>query len=451
MSDYSDRYALIGAGPMGLAMAKVLLEQGIPFQGFELHSDVGGLWDIDAPRSTMYDTAHLISSKRMTEFTDFPMRDDAAEYPSHHTMKQYFHDFAAHFDLRRHYHFNAEVTRADPMGGDGDGWMVHWRDAQGDHQQRFAGVMIANGTLSEPNMPRFSGQFDGELIHAAHYRSPSQFTGNRVLVVGAGNSGCDIAVDAIHHGASCDLSMRRGYYFVPKYVFGRPADTMGGAIKLPMWLKRRVDGMILKWFVGDPQKYGFPKPDYALYESHPVVNSLVLYHAGHGDLTIRPDIDRLDGHTVHFRDGQRADYDMILTATGYRLHYPFIAQNLLNWQGDAPHLYLNALHPNRDDLFVLGMVEASGLGWQGRHEQAEMVARYVTGLRNGHPQARALQAEKAAGFDRATGGMAYLDLPRMAYYVDKATYRRAVTDWIKRLSGPAVNRPEPEATVEVHQ
>jgi hypothetical protein len=228
--------------------------------------------------------------------------------------------------------------------------------------------------------------------------------------------------------------MRRGYYFVPKYVFGRPADTMGGAIKLPMWLKRKVDGLILRWFVGDPQKYGFPKPDYALYESHPVVNSLVLYHAGHGDLQIRPDIVDMNGHTVSFTDGSTGDYDMILAATGYKLHYPFIDKALLNWQGDAPHLFLNCLHPDRDDLFVLGMVEASGLGWQGRHEQAEMIARYITGLRQAHPEARALQAQKAAGFSRATGGMQYLNLPRMAYYVDKATYRGEVTGWIKRLS-----------------
>jgi hypothetical protein len=187
--------------------------------------------------------------------------------------------------------------------------------------------------------------------------------------------------------------------------------------------------------VGDPQKYGFPKPDYQLYESHPVVKSLVLYHAGHGDLKIRPDIERIDGKTVHFKDGSSSEYDMILAATGYKLHYPFIDKELLNWQGDAPHLYLNAMHPARDDLFVLGMVEASGLGWQGRHEQAEMVARYIKGLETGNAGAKALKAEKAAGFERATGGMAYLKLARMAYYVDKATYRKAVTGWIKRLSG----------------
>jgi len=437
MQNTQGKFALIGAGPMGLAAAKVLREQGIAFQGFELHSDVGGLWDITAPRSTMYDSAHLISSKTMTEFTDFPMRPEVAEYPSHREMARYFRDFADHYDLRRDYIFGAEVTQVTPLGASGDGWQVAWRDASGAHEAVFAGVLIANGTLSEPNMPAFEGQFDGELIHSSQYRSAAQFRDKRVLVVGAGNSGCDIAVDAIHHGLSCDLSMRRGYYFVPKYVFGRPADTLGGAVRLPMALKRIVDGTLLKWFVGDPQKYGFPKPDYKLYESHPVVNSQVLFHAGHGDLRVRPDIARLDGKTVHFKDGTQSDYDMILAATGYKLHYPFIDRALLNWQGDAPHLYLNAMHPERDDLFVLGMVEASGLGWQGRHEQAEMVARYIAGLRAGNPEAQALRSEKAAGFDRATGGLAYLKLARMAYYVDKATYRRAVTGWIARLKKPA--------------
>lgn len=435
MGDAQKRLALIGAGPMGLAAAKLLVEQGIDFQGFELNTGVGGLWDIDGPRSTMYETAHLISSKKMTEFADFPMREEVAEYPSHREMKRYFEEFAQHFDLCKHYHFGAEVLSCVPLGGPGDGWQITWRDDAGEHVAAFCGLLIANGTLSTPNMPTFKGDFSGELIHSSQYRHASQFDGKRVLIIGAGNSGCDIAVDAIHHGASCDLSMRRGYYFVPKYVFGKPADTMGGAIKLPMALKRYVDGAILKWFVGDPQKYGFPKPDYKLYESHPVVNSLVLYHAGHGDLKIRPDIDRFAGQTVHFKDGTSADYDMILAATGYKLDYPFIDDALLNWHGDAPHLYLNCMHPDRDDLFVLGMVEASGLGWQGRHEQAEMVVRYVKRLRDNAADARALQQAKARGFTRATGGMDYIDLPRMAYYVDKATYRKAVTRWIGKLKG----------------
>ncbi|MGB0504622.1 MAG: flavin-containing monooxygenase [Pikeienuella sp.] len=433
MSGTENAIALIGAGPMGLAAAKLLSEHDIPFQGFELHSDVGGLWDIEAPLSTMYESAHLISSKRMTEFTDFPMDEAVAEYPSHRELRRYFRAFADHFDLRRKYHFNAEVLRCEPLGDDGDGWRVQWRDGDGEQEAQFAGVMIANGTLSTPNLPEFEGEFAGEFLHASEYKSPSQFAGKRVLVIGAGNSGCDIAVDAIHHGVSCDLSMRRGYHFVPKYVLGRPADTLGGAVKLPMSIKRRIDKAILGLFVGNPQKYGFPEPDHKLYESHPIVNSLVLYHAGHGDLSVRADVKAFDGQTVLFRDGTSGEYDLILAATGYKLDYPFIDDTLLNWQGDAPHLYLNTMHPDRDDVFVLGMVEASGLGWQGRHEQAEMVVRYIKGLRTGSASAKKLKAEKAGGFSRVTGGVKYLNLPRMAYYVDKATYRGAVGSWIGKL------------------
>ena len=118
-----------------------------------------------------------------------------------------------------------------------------------------------------------------------------------------------------------------------------------------------------------------------------------------------------------------------------RLHYPFIDSALLNWQGAAPHLFLNAMHPTRDDVFILGMVEASGLGWQGRHEQAELVARYLRGIREGNAAALAIQKEKASGFDRLKGGMNYLDLPRMAYYVEKSAFRGAVNARIKALRG----------------
>ncbi len=436
-ADRRDRFALIGAGPMGLAAAKTLTERGVAFDGFELHSDVGGLWDIDAPRSTMYETAHLISSRTVTEFADFPMPEGTPDYPSHRLLRDYFRAFADRFGLRDRYRFGAEVLETAPLGAKGEGWRVRWRDAEGEHKALYRGVMIANGTLSEPNMPRFEGYFAGEMMHSAAYRGPEQFAGKRVLVIGGGNSGCDIVVDAAHHGTKADIALRRGYHFVPKYVFGRPADTLGGAVRLPMWLKRRIDGLMLRWFVGDPQRLGFPEPDHALYESHPVVNSLLLFHAGHGDVRPKPDVERFEGHTVRFRDGTAEDYDVVVAATGYRLHYPFIDRALLNWQGDAPHLYLNCLHPERDDLFVLGMVEATGLGWQGRHEQAELVARYVAGLDAGSKPAEALRELKREPFPDMRCGMNYVKLSRMAYYVHKDTYRRTVARHIRELTRDA--------------
>lgn len=427
-------YALIGAGPMGLAMARVLAKHGLPFTGFELHADVGGLWDIANPQSTVYESAHLISSKRMTEFTEFPMRDEVAPYPRHDEMARYFRDFAEHFDLRRHYEFSTRVVEC--RRGAAGGWDITTERDGARQTRHFSALLIATGTLHHPFQPPLPGAFSGTLMHSADYKSARVFEGKRVLVVGCGNSGADIAVDAVRQAASVDLSVRRGYWFLPKFIKGRPIDTLGGLITLPRPIKQRLDGLLVRLVVGRPSDYGLPDPDYRLYESHPVMNSLVLHHLAHGDIRARPDLRSVSGHTVAFVDGSQAEYDVVLQATGYALHYPFIAREALNWHdGPAPRLYLNALHPTDDTLALLGMVEASGLGWQGRYEQAELVALYLKGLAAGHPAAMALQREKRTAFaTRIDGGFKYLPLDRMAYYVHKASYLKALRRHIRALS-----------------
>lgn len=426
-------YAIIGAGPMGLCAARQLQKHGIPFVGFELHEDVGGLWDIDNPHSTMYESAHLISSKRTTEFSEFPMADDVAPYPHHSEMRRYFRDYAQHFGLRAHYQFG---TRVKSLERREKGWTLT-SERNGERREWLVdGVLIANGTLHAPNQPELPGRFDGELLHSADYRSPALFEGKRVLVIGCGNSACDIAVDAVHRARSVDISVRRGYYFLPKFLLGRPIDTFGGAVKLPRALKQRIDGALIRALIGKPSDYGLPDPDYRLYESHPVVNSLVLHHLGHGDIKARPDLASIEGRQAVFCDGSRADYDLILQATGYKLDYPFIAREELNWpeRAGAPQLYLNIFHPQHDDLFMMGMVEASGLGWQGRAEQAELVALFIRQCQAGSASAerfRRLKAERAG--QRLDGGYAYLELERMAYYVHKDSYRSSVKRHIDEL------------------
>ena len=426
-------YAVIGAGPMGLACARNLQQQNIPFTGFELHSDVGGLWDIDNPHSTMYDTAHLISSKRMTEFAEFPMKDQVAQYPSHKELRAYFRDFVDHFGLRDHYEFNTRVIRMEP---DGDHWLLT-TECKGVQQTRtFTGVMIANGTLHTPNQPALPGEFAGELMHSSEYRSPEVFSGKRVLIIGCGNSGADIAVDAVHHARSVDMSLRRGYYFLPKFLKGRPIDTLGGKLKLPRPLKQRLDALLIRMVMGKPSDYGLPDPDYRMYESHPVINSLILHHLGHGDLHPRRSIERVEGHTVHFSDGAQGDYDLILMATGYLLDYPFIDRKHLNWPDgeDAPQLYLNMLHPDYDNLFLMGMVEATGLGWEGRNQQARLAALFIRERqRNSEPARSLAQQKKAHAGQRLDGGYQYIKLARMAYYVNKDAYLKALSQHIADL------------------
>lgn len=429
-------YAIIGAGPTGLSMARNLQKLGLPFIGFEIHRDVGGLWDADSPTSTMYESAHLISSKRMTEFKEFPMADDVAEYPHHSELKRYFQDYARHFELYPHFEFDTEVVRAERQHPAPDApWLITTRCKGQEQTREFAGLMLCNGTLHEPNQPELPGEFTGRVMHSSEYKSARDFAGQRVLIIGCGNSGADIAVDAVHHAKSVDMSLRRGYHFLPKFVLGRPIDTLGaGQVALPRPIKQFIDGTVIKALVGKPSDYGLPDPDYKLYESHPVLNSLLLHYAGHGDVTVRKNLRHCQGQTVTFEDGSSGEYDLIIQATGYKLHYPFIDPAELNWTGAAPALYLNCFHPHSDNLFMMGMVEATGLGWEARSRQAELVALYIQQLRNGAESARQLKQAKAeqAG-ERLDGGYAYLKLDRMAYYVNKQVYNKVLTRHINAL------------------
>ena len=425
------RYAIIGAGPSGLAAARALQRAGIAFDGYEAAAGVGGLWDIDNPRSTVYESAHLISSRTTTEFAEFPM-DTTADYPGHRELVRYFRAYADRFALTAHYRFDTSVTSLVHRP-DGD-WDLTASGPDGATTTPYTGVILANGTLAEPQVPTFPGRFTGELLHTSAYKSAAQLDGRRVLIVGAGNSGCDIAVDAVHRAASVEMSVRRGYYFVPRYLFGRPADTLNQGRPLPRRIKQFVDTRVLRAFTGDPVRFGFPRPSYRIYESHPIVNTLILGHLGQGDLRIRADVARFDGDTVRFRDGTSGTYDTVLLATGYRLDYPFVDRAALNWTGMAPRLFVNIFPPSFNGLFVMGMVEASGLGWQGRYEQAELIAAYLRADAEDPGRASLFRERVNGPWPDLTGGYRYLGLERMAYYVNKDAYRGTVRRLTRSLT-----------------
>lgn len=429
------KYAIIGAGPSGLGAAQCFLKNGILFDGFEASNDVGGLWNIHNPFSTVYQSAHLISSKKMTEFSHFPMGEEVADYPDHATIKNYFQRYAKHYELYDHFQFNTRVSQVEPLE---KGWQLTLESGK---SYQYKGIVIANGTLSKPNWPQFPGKFNGTVLHAATYKSPEIFQAKRVLIVGAGNSGCDIAVDAVHRAEKVDMSVRRGYHFVPKYMFGKPADTIGGAIKLPRKVKQAIDKKIVSLFTGDPQKFGFPEPDHKIYESHPIVNSMVLHHIGHGDIKVRKNIAQLEGDKVKFEDGSIEAYDLILYATGYKLNFPFIDHVHLNWAHEkAPQLYLNIFPPQHHNLFVIGMLEATGLGWQGRYEQAELVARFILHTEEKTKEADLFIQRKQETMPDTTGGFRYLSLDRMAYYVHKDTYKKEIKKHMNFLGTESIQR-----------
>lgn len=435
-------YALIGTGPCGVSMMRCLDKMKIPFKAFEYHSEVGGIWNTDNPLSTVYDSAHLISSKSMTQFDEFPFEDEVADFPHNKVLKNYFLGFAEKFNLNKKVRFNSAITN---VGRNEDGtWTIDYKDTQSGEKfsENFKGVILATGLFNKgnENVPKWQGMetFTGDIVHAANYRSNDLFANKRVLIVGCGNSAADIAIDAVHRAKSVDMSVRRGYYFVPKYIFGKPMDTINGKFKkfVPAPIKKKIDKQLVHWFAGDSVRFGFPKPDYDFLESHPVVNSYLLQHVGHGDIDIVGDIRRIEGSTVYFKDGTSNDYDVILTATGYHIKFKYIDHKLLNWKGACPDLHLNIFHPEYDNMFVLGMIEATGIGWQGRYDQAQLVATYIKQKDSEYPseEFRNFEAERKANNTDLSNGTKYIKLDRMAYYVHKETYMDKVSTVIKDLT-----------------
>ena len=197
--DRSGNVCVIGAGASGLTAIKNLKEYGFGVDCYERETGVGGGWNWRHDRSPVYASTHLISSKPFTQFPDFPLPDSWPDYPHHSQFLNYLEHYADHFDLRSHIWFGTEVVRVEPA--EGDRWDVTTRSTGGygpERTQRYAAVVVANGHNWAPKLPVYDGldDFRGQVIHASAYKDATQLRGKRVLVVGAGNTGCDIAVEA---------------------------------------------------------------------------------------------------------------------------------------------------------------------------------------------------------------------------------------------------------------
>ncbi len=412
--------AVVGAGPAGLTLARRLDGSAATFEIFERHHDVGGIWDIDAPGSPMYESAHFISSRTLSGFPDFPMPDDYPDYPDHRQLLDYIRGFADRFDLRRNITFNTEVTEARLDEG-------MWQLSLSDGSTRQARYLVcANGVTWVPNQVTWPGDFDGEVRHSSTYRSPAEFAGRRVLVVGAGNSGVDIACDASFAADQAFLSVRRGYHFIPKHIMGKPADVFASeGPHVPFKVSQKVFGALLRAINGDLRRFGLPKPDHGLFESHPIMNTQILHYLSHGDCIAKGDVDRFDGDSVVFADGSREQVDLVIAATGYQHASPFLADGMLETRGGRPDLYLGMFARNHENLAVLGFIEFASAAYTAFDLMAELIVADATAP-EGSNRARTMRERKRSHRPDLTAGHRYVDSERHANYVDADTYLKTL-------------------------
>jgi len=449
-----DRVCIIGAGSSGLTACQVLGARGVPFECFEKGSMIGGNWryENDNGTSSAYRSLHINSARKLMSYKAFPMPDSYPDYPSHWQVAKYFDDYAERFGLTEKITFNTEVITAHP---EGDGWEVTVEGPDGERRtERYRAVLVANGHHWKPRWPEppFPGAdaYEGEQMHVHHYREPDLLEGKRVLVLGIGNSAVDVAVESSRIAAKTFMAMRRSAHVIPKFLGGTPIDeaTPPIATHLPMPVRRFFMKRLLKLSVGEMTDYGLAEPDHKLLEAHPTVSSELLPRIGHGDITVKPNIDRFLAASavplpeiagqrnsgtpgVRFVDGSEEQVDLVIYCTGYEIEFPFLPAEVFAARDNRMPLYKRAVAVETPGLYFVGFIQPLGPIMPLSEAQCEWIAELLAG-RAALPPAAEMRKE-IAGYERWMDKR-FVSSKRHTIEVDFHPYLREIKRERKRVA-----------------
>jgi cation diffusion facilitator CzcD-associated flavoprotein CzcO len=302
---------IIGAGPAGLACAATMRAAGLGVTVLEKAGQVGPAW------RRHYDRLHLHTDRGHSGLPGMPMPATYPVYPSRAEMVAYLERYAAHFDIQPV--FNTDVLQIARDGG-------QWRADVG--QSAFAApvMVIATGMAAAPYRPAWPGQdsYSGRIVHSSDYRNPVPYAGERVLVVGFGNSGGEIALDLAEAGVDVALAVRGPVQVLPRDLLGFP--ILSWAIlyrRLPARLVDLMNAPILRLAVGDIEKLGLQRaakgPREMVEEGRvPLIDIGTLARIRDGAIRIRGGIDRFSSDGAVFGNGRSETFDAVILATGYR-------------------------------------------------------------------------------------------------------------------------------------
>ncbi len=305
------RAIVVGAGPAGLATAACLQREGIETRVLERTAHVASSW------RGHYDSLSLHTARGRSGLPFLPLPKSVGRYPSRDELIAYLEDYAERLSLD--IRFDCAVRRVRRAGR-------VWRVSYGHRTDQATIVVLATGLNAQPRIPGLPGQeaFGGEILHSSAYRDPSPFEGKRVLVVGFGNSGGDIARDLAQAGIEVGLCVRGPINILPKEILGIPVTSMGLLGKLfPPHVADALTAPVVRAIIGRPERYGLRQaakgPLRQVIEDGkiPLIDVGALPEIRAGRIRVYPGIDTLQPGGVRFEGGGSAPFDAIILATGY--------------------------------------------------------------------------------------------------------------------------------------
>jgi thioredoxin reductase len=303
---------IIGAGPAGLAAAACLKARGFDAVILEKANSVGSVW------RRHYDRLHLHTDRSRSGLPGMPIPKEYGRYPSRAQVVTYLEAYAATHGLKPIFN-----TKVSALRREGDLWR-----AEAAAETRVAPVaVVATGLADFPHSPSWPGleTFGGPIVHSSAYRNPAPYAGKRVLVVGYGNSGAEIALDLAQAGVPVAVSVRSPINVIPREILGVPILAFGLAGRLlPPHAADKLNAPILRLATGDVEKLGFTRsskgPLQTIAEDGhpPLIDIGTLAAVRDGRIVIRGDVARFEPGAVVFKDARSESFDAVILATGFR-------------------------------------------------------------------------------------------------------------------------------------
>jgi len=339
---YETPTLIVGAGPAGLAVAGRLRRMGLDFEIVEQSPTITPTW------YGHYDRLHLHTVKEFSHLPHRPFPEDMPRYVPKADLLRYFEQYAEDFDIRPH--FEEEVVSIEKIG---EQW--HSETASG---KKFLSenVVICTGYNRLPHRPTWEGQdeFHGPIVHSKFYKNAKPYAGQKVLLIGMGNSGAEIALDLWENGAYPYLSVRGPVNIIARDFLGRPVQVTAMKLgKLPRWLGDWIGAQVRKISIGNLSRYGLEMPDIApsqqlrMYGKTPVIDVGTVKQIKAGNIKVLPGIERFYAEGALFKNGETHEFDAVILATGYRAKVEDFLENtegLLNKHqvpknriADGPH------------------------------------------------------------------------------------------------------------------